>query len=136
MFCYHGTFLIHVLLICTKMSQQLYNVSAIQNNKYILYLHAGLTFLSQSPVEWGQQCFSDVDVQISASVSVTLNTKGIAAENLFEQYFCFPVSLAFEFFYDLDLCSQGQAVREFGMGFLNFIKKYKVIFIKHVRKLH
>ena len=42
-----------------------------------------------------------------------------------ESCFLFPRALAFDFFYDLDLCSQGQAVRAFfiEMGFSLILSK-------------
>ena len=50
----------------------------------------------------------------------------------------FPRALAFDFCYDLDLCTQGQAVRGFfiKMGFPNFVKSTRGISTKRVRKLH
>ena len=44
-----------------------------------------------------------------------------------EACFLFPRALAFDFCYDLDLCSQGQAVRGFfiGMGFPIYCQKNK-----------
>ena len=49
----------------------------------------------------------------------------------------FPAALSFDFCYDLDLYSQGQAMRAFflGMGFPNFVKSTRGILIKCVRKL-
>ena len=50
-----------------------------------------------------------------------------------------PGALSFDFCYDLDLCSQGQAVRVFfhPNGFFpNFVKSTSRILIKRVRKLH
>ena len=56
----------------------------------------------------------------------------------FWEVFLFPRALAFDFCYDLDLCSQGQAVRAFfiGMGFPIFVKRTRGILIKCVRKLN
>ena len=66
------------------------------------------------------------------------NYQGNPCSNFFlEACFLFPRALAFDFYYDLDLCSQGQAVRAFfiGMGFsLIFFKRG--ILIKRVRKLY
>ena len=41
--------------------------------------------------------------------------------------FLFPRALAFDFCYDFDLCSQGEAVRVFfiGIGFSLILSKYK-----------
>ena len=64
---------------------------------------------------WGSTyCFTDVC--ISACVGFT--------QNLWETCFLFPRALAFDFCYDLDLCSQDQAVRAFliRMSFNNFVK--------------
>ena len=54
-------------------------------------------------------------------------------------YLLLPGALSFDFWYDLDLCSQGQAVRAFfiGIGFSLIFSKVQVgILVKHVRKLH
>ena len=64
------------------------------------------------PVGWGSTyCFTAVGVH----VTVTPITKGTPAQNFFwEAWFLFPRALAFDSFcYDLDVCSQGQAVRVF-----------------------
>ena len=55
-----------------------------------------------------------------------------------EARFLFPRALAFDFCYDLDLYSQGQAMRAFfiGMGFPLFYQSKRVILVKCVRKLH
>ena len=52
--------------------------------------------------------------------------------------FFVPQGISFDFCYDLDLCSQGQAVRAFfiRMVFPNFFKSTWGILIKHVRKLY
>ena len=49
-----------------------------------------------------------------------------------------PRALSFGFCYDLDLCSQGQALRAFfiGMGSPNFVKCTRGILIKLVRKVY
>ena len=75
-------------------------------------------------------------LQMSASVSVSasLIAKGTPAQFFFwDARFLFPRALAFDFCYDLDLCSQGQAERGF---FPNFVKSIRGILIKRVRKLH
>ena len=66
-------------------------------------------------------CFTDV------LVSVTPITKGTPAQIFFGGMFFVLRGLAFDFCYDLDLCSQGQAVRAFfiGMGFPLFCPKFK-----------
>ena len=83
-------------------------------------------------VGWGSTyCFTDV--------RVTPITKGTPAQIFFwEACFLFPWVLAFDFYYDLDLCSQGQGVRAvfIGMGFPNFDKSTRGILIEHLRKLH
>ena len=72
------------------------------------------------PVGWGSTyCFTDVGVSVGVGVGVSVGvgvhvtpiTKRTPAQ--------IPRALAFDFCYDLDLCSQGQAVRAFfiKMGF-------------------
>ena len=49
------------------------------------------------------------------------------------------IALSFDFCYDLDLCSQGQAVRAIFIRMVfypNFVKIIRGILVKHVRKLH
>ena len=73
------------------------------------------------PVGWGSTyCFTDVRVSVGVGVHVTPITKRTPAQIFFGRHvFLFPRALAFDFCYDLDLCSQGQAVRAFfiKMGF-------------------
>ena len=77
------------------------------------------------PVGWGSTyCFTDVRISVGVSVGVGVHvtpiTKRRPCSNFFwETCFLFPRALAFDFCYDLDLCSQGQAVRAFfiKMGF-------------------
>ena len=75
------------------------------------------------PVGWGSTyCFTDFGV----GVGVTPITKAPPAQFFFwEACFLFPRSLALDFCYDLDLCSQGQAVRAFfiKMGFSLILSK-------------
>ena len=56
---------------------------------------------------------------VGVGVHVTPITKRTPAQLILGGMFLFPRALAFEFCYDLDLCSQGQAVRAFfiKMGF-------------------
>ena len=80
------------------------------------------------------------DVGVLVRVSITPITKGTPAQIFFrEACFLFPRALAFDFCYDLDLCSQGRAVRAFfiGMDFSLILSKVQGgILIKCVRKLH
>ena len=64
-------------------------------------------------------CFTDV------SVGVTPITKGTPAQFFFKAYLLLPGAFSFDFLYDLDLCSQGQAVRAFfiRMGFSLILSK-------------
>ena len=79
--------------------------------------------LCQPPVGWGSTyCFTDVGV----GVHVTPITKGTPAQIFFgEACFLFTRALAFDFCYDIDLCSQGQSVRAFfiKMGFSLILSK-------------
>ena len=77
-------------------------------------------------------CFTDVRVSVGIGVGVGVGvhvtpiTKGTPAQVFFrEACFLFPKVLAFDFCYDLDLCSQGQAVRAFfiKMGFSLILSK-------------
>ena len=98
----------------------------------------------QFPVKWPNTRPSIV-LLMSASVPATSSASAkyqLLWEPLlkffWEACFVFPRALASDFCYDLDLCSQGQAVRAFffGMGFPNFVKITRGILIKHARKLH
>ena len=94
---------------------------------------ASSTFLCRPPVGWGSTyCFTDVGVGVGVGVGVSVGvhvtpiTKGTPAQIFFwEACFWFPRTLAFDFCYDLDLCSQGQAVRAFfiRMGFSLILSK-------------
>ena len=57
--------------------------------------------------------FTDVRVGVLVGVSVTPITKGTPAQFFGRHVFLFPRALAFDFCYDLDIYSQGQAVRAF-----------------------
>ena len=73
---------------------------------------------------WGSTyCFTDVGV--SVGVHVTPITKGTPAQIFLRGMFFAPRALAFDFCYDLDLCSQGQAVRAFfiKIGFFLILSK-------------
>ena len=64
--------------------------------------------------------------RVGVRVGITPITKGTPAQIvLWEACFLFPRALAFDFCYDLDICSQGQAVRAFfiGMGFNLILSK-------------
>ena len=80
-----------------------------------------LNFLSlcQHPVRWGIDTFYHVHVRVRVCVSITPS-------------FLFPRALALDFCYDLDLCSQGQAVRAFlsKWVFPNFVKSIMGVLIK------
>ena len=83
--------------------------------------------------------FTDVRVLVSVPVSVAPIAKGTPAQIFLEACFLFPRALAFDFCYNLDLCSEGHTVRAFfiGMGFsLIIVKSTRGILIKHVRKFH
>ena len=73
-------------------------------------------------------CFTDVHVSVGVCVSIHLTpiTKGTPAQIFSgEACFLFPRALAFDFCYDLDVCSQGQAVTAFfiKMGFSLILSK-------------
>ena len=80
-------------------------------------------FLCRPPVGWGSTyCFTDVSVGVG--VHVTPIIKGTNAQIFFGRHiFCSPGH--FDFCYDLDFCSQGQAVRAFfiKMGFSLILSK-------------
>ena len=89
--------------------------------------------LCRPPIGWGSTyCFTDVrvGVRVSFSVHVTPFTKGTPAQIFLGGMFLFPRALAFDFCYDLDLCTQGQAVRAFfiKMGFSLILSKVQVGF--------
>ena len=66
------------------------------------------------PVRWGlTYCFTDVHARVRICVSVTPMAKGTPAQIFREACCLFPRALAFDYCYDLDLCSQGLAVRVF-----------------------
>ena len=86
------------------------------------------------PVGWGSTyCFTDVRVGVGVGVSVGVGvgvgvhvtpiTKGTPAQIFFGRHVFW--ALACDFCYDLDLCSQGQAVRAFfiKMGFSLILSK-------------
>ena len=80
-------------------------------NLHSLELHS---YVDLPPVGWGSTyCFTAVSVGVLVRVSVTPITKGTPAFFFWEACFLFPRALAFDFCYDLDLCSQCQAVRAF-----------------------
>ena len=54
-------------------------------------------------------CFTDVGIHIND----TPITKGTPAQIFLGCMFLVPYTLAFDFCYDLDFCSQGQEVRKF-----------------------
>ena len=70
-----------------------------------------------------------MSVSASILISVTPVTKGTPANIFWES------CLEFDFCYDLELYSQGQAVTAFlsEWGFPNFVKSTRGIFIKRVR---
>ena len=72
-------------------------------------------------------CFTDVGVLVCVRVRVTPITKGTPAQIFLGGMFLFSTALplAFDFCYDLDLVSQGQAVRAFfiGMGFSQILSQ-------------
>ena len=70
-------------------------------------------------------CFTDVGIGVGVLVhvlilvlvSITPVTKRTPAQNFKGRHvFLFTRALAFDFCYDLDLCSQGQAVKAFSIG--------------------
>ena len=73
---------------------------------------------------WSTYCFTDV------GVSVTPITKGTPAQIFLGGMFLFPRALAFDFCYELDLYSQGQAMRAFfiRMGFSLILPKVQARF--------
>ena len=97
--------------------------------KMILTYEHGLSYIIMPtpppPVGWGSTyCFIDVRVGL-VRVSITPITKGTPAQIFLRGMFLFPRALAFDFCYDLDLCSQGQVVRAFfiRMGFTLILSK-------------
>ena len=90
----------------------------------------------EPPVGWGlTYCFTAVSVGVC--VGVTPITKAPPAQIFLGLHvFC---SLAFDFYYDLDIWGQGQALRAFFVVmsyFHYFVKSMRGILIKHGRKLH
>ena len=73
------------------------------------------------PIGWGSTyCFTEVCFGVDARLlHVTPITKGSPAQIFLGGMFIVHQGIGFDFCYDLDLCSQGQAVRAFfiGMGF-------------------
>ena len=65
--------------------------------------------MSTPPIEWGSTCmFYRCLRRRPLPRQVTPVTQGTPAQFFLEACFLFPRALAFDFFYDLDLCSQGQ----------------------------
>ena len=82
--------------------------------------------LCRPPVGWGSTyCFTDVRVSFGVGVHVTQLLREPLLNFFLGGMFLFPMALAFDFCYDLDLCSQGQAVRAFfiKMGFSLILSK-------------
>ena len=75
-----------------------------------------------NPIEWGlTYCFTDVRVSVTP-----ITIRETPAQIFLGGMFLFPRVLAFDFFYDLALCSQGQAVRAFFIRMRFFLILSKV----------
>ena len=101
-----------------------------KNRKKIEMLRPPSSYVDPPPPKGGGR---HIVLQMSASASASSSASASASHQLlrepllkfFWQACFFPRALAFDFCYDLDLCSQGQAVRAFfiRMGFSLILSK-------------